>query len=171
MRAKLVALAIACLVASSAMGHAAPDHVPAQSASESASMACLSQADEGVVGGGSCIGRLVAPCSEAAVTTSAQLACIAPEQDIWDHRLEAAYAKLMRAYESADADYEPIRRLAPLLRNTQQSWRAWRDAKCGFEYSKFRGGSLGRIASAYCHLEETANRSLELQALLSETSL
>lgn len=131
---------------------------------------CLEQAAHGEANETSCIGVSVSPCSADALTTVEMLSCLAPEASVWETRMSAALETLGAAYSEQDTFEEPARALAPRLRIYQDQWLIWRDAKCGFEHDKFRGGSLGRIASADCRLETTARRSLELEELAEEAA-
>jgi len=99
------------------------------------------------------------------------LACLAPEIEFWETRLQATLDALRALYVEHDAYDDPVRALAPRLDAYQAQWVTWRDAKCGFEYDKFRGGSMGRITGADCRLYETARRSMELQDLIEEVGL
>ena len=130
---------------------------------------CLSDAEQGETREESCIGVSVAACLEEAFSTVDMLACIDPELTYWDDRLNDTYRSLYAEYAEQDTadDFSPIV-LAPTLREVQRVWITWRDAKCSLEYDKYRGGSMGRITGADCHLQETAERALELEYLLEE---
>lgn len=118
-----------------------------------------------------CTGAWVAPCSEDALTTVDILACYAPELAFWETRLSAVLVDLEQLYVELDQFEDATRALAPRLEIYQEQWEAWRAAKCGFEYDKFRGGSLGRITHADCQLTETSQRIVELGELLDEAGL
>ena len=106
----------------------------------------------------------------SAVTTVDMLECYVSETEYWENRVTVTFAALSEVYRLQDEDDEPVRALLPRLENVQAQWRQWRDAKCGFEYDKFRGGSLGRVVSVDCRLQETAERVLELEDLLEEAN-
>lgn len=146
------------------LAQAAGDPLPARQLAS-----CLEDADQGARE--SCIGISVAACTAEALTTVDMLGCLAPETEIWEARLSAAFDALRAVYVEQDGYDDPARALAPRLEAYQAQWTAWREAKCGFEYDKFRGGSMGRIASADCRLEETARRALELEDLIAEAGL
>lgn len=129
---------------------------------------CLSQPGPGLEREVACIGVMTGACLVDAITTVEMLGCYAPETDVWETRMMTAYEQLRAAYAEQDADEDPVRALAPRLESVQAQWSAWRDAKCGFQYDQYRGGSLGRIALADCRLSETAQRALDLEALLSD---
>lgn len=132
---------------------------------------CLSDAQQSDRIREACIGVSVAPCATDALTTVEMLSCLMPEIEAWESRLQTALDALRDLYAEQDADDDPARSLAPRLDTYQAQWRTWRDAKCGFDYDKFRGGSLGRITSADCRLDETARRVFELEDLIEEAGL
>lgn len=127
---------------------------------------CLGQ--PGVQREDACIGVVAGACLVDALTTVEMLACFVPELEVWESRMMVAYEQLRVVYAEQDVDEDPVRALAPRLESVQTQWSAWRDAKCGFEYDQYRGGSLGRITHADCRLTETAQRALDLEASLSE---
>lgn len=129
---------------------------------------CLNQSAPGQAREAACIGVVAGACLVDAITTVEMLGCFAPELEVWESRMTVAYDQLRLLYTEQDADEDPVRALAPRLESVQEQWSVWRDAKCGFEYDQYRGGSLGRIAHADCRLSETALRALDLEALLSE---
>jgi uncharacterized protein YecT (DUF1311 family) len=132
---------------------------------------CLSDVGDTAATDQNCIGVSVYSCLEGAFTTVDMLSCIEPERAYWDDRLNRAYRSLYAVYTQQDTEdgFSPVK-LAPRLRDVQRVWITWRDAKCGLAYDKFRGGSMGRITGADCHLQETAERALELEDLLEEAS-
>lgn len=132
---------------------------------------CLDEAQSGDGEERACIGASVAACTEDAMTTVDMLGCIEPELIAWEERLNDTYYELLGVYQDQDADDDPARAVAPRLEQVQSTWTEWRNAKCGLEYDKFRGGSMGRLTRANCYLEETALRSLDLQSLLEEARL
>jgi uncharacterized protein YecT (DUF1311 family) len=132
---------------------------------------CLNNAANGERPREACIGISLEQCTSDALTTVDMLGCLAPETEVWEARLDIAFAALRAVYVEQDADEDPARALAPRLDVYQSQWSMWRDARCGFEYDKFRGGSLGRITSADCRLVEAARRALELEDLIEERGL
>lgn len=132
---------------------------------------CLSEADQAMRARDTCIGVSVIPCSTDALTTVDMLGCLAPETEVWETRVLTALEALRAVYAEQDAYEDPLRALAPRLDAYQANWIIWRDAKCGFEYDKFRGGSMGRITRVDCRLDETARRALELEGLIEEAGL
>ncbi|MCH9752090.1 MAG: DUF1311 domain-containing protein [Alphaproteobacteria bacterium] len=150
----------------SAASLAQEDAPPLSSTAAEALEQCLAQDDIET-----CTGAWVAPCSEDALTTVDILACYAPELAFWETRLSTALVELEQIYVELDQFDDATRALAPRLEIYQEQWEAWRAAKCGFEYDKFRGGSLGRITHVDCQLTETSTRVAELRALLEEAGL
>lgn len=140
------------------------------SSPEQAMEACLGSAEMELQSSETCIGTLVSACLSSAITTVDMLECYAPETEYWEGRMAVTFAGLSEAYQSQDQEDDPLRALVPRLEAVQAQWEVWRDANCGFEYDKFRGGSLGRVVSADCHLQETAERTLELEDLLEEAA-
>lgn len=88
--------------------------------------------------------------------TFAMLDCIRAETAIQDARLNATYKKLRE-------QLTPARKIE--LRDVQRIWIQYRDANCSFYYDP-DGGSLARIMSNDCVLEETASRAKELEKFL-----
>lgn len=129
---------------------------------------CLAQLEREGGTSDSCIGVSVRACSEMAMSTADQRACIAPETVFWSARLQTAYDQLLKRYVSEDAEYSSVRAVAPLLRATQEAWQSWRDAQCSFAYGEYRGGSMGVAASAYCKMQMTAERALQVETLLDD---
>lgn len=132
---------------------------------------CLYQAEFGRGTQEGCIGIMYEYCPENAGSTVDMLGCIEPEIQFWDQKLNSVYGDLINVYEDQDSDFDEVRALAPRLRNVQLEWVEWRDAKCGFAYDQYRGGTIGRLTGANCQLEETAKRALEIQDLLAEARM
>lgn len=166
-----------CFAIGAAWGAASADETPDSLSADQAVAAshlhlldtCLADVATGGSTEESCIGVSVYACLNDALTTADMLACIEPELAYWDARLNESYRTLYAVYSEQDtADgFSPIK-LAPRLRDVQRVWIDWRDAKCGLAYDKYRGGTMGRITGADCHLQETAERALELEELLEE---
>ena len=134
---------------------------------------CLYQAEMQGKSREGCVGVIATPCLQDAVSTNDMVSCTARETDFWDARLNVKYNELRGAYMQQDRD-EPdgYIQMAPLLKSTQLQWIQWRDAKCkGFEFNRFRGGTLGRVTGADCLMEMTAERVFELEDLLAEAAM
>ena len=96
------------------------------------------------------------PClDKAGGVTTDMINCISTELKYQDDRLNKAYKALL-AELSIDRKKE--------LQDVQRVWIKYRDANCKFYYDP-NGGSIVRIASANCVLEETASRATELENL------
>jgi uncharacterized protein YecT (DUF1311 family) len=104
-------------------------------------------------------------------STVGMVACTAAETEAWDRLLNEAYAGLVIAAKRLALAAEEAGREAPdhegLLREAQRAWLAFRDADCSQEAAVWEEGSMGQIAGAYCLLDRTATRTLELRTKLS----
>ena len=82
--------------------------------------------------------------------------------------LNAAYAQLLAEAEGTDAEMKTLGSAAPAqvpaLREMQRSWIAFRDAACGYEASRWGGGSGAGPAASACVMELTARQALRLIA-------
>ena len=72
-------------------------------------------------------------------------------------------ARLNKAYKARLAELS-IDRKKELQDDVQHLWIKYCDANCKFYYDP-KGGSIVRIASANCVLEDTASRATELENL------
>ena len=123
---------------------------------------CLSQ-----IGGAECIGISAALCmtaTEGGASTYGMGGCLSKEADYWDARLNAAYQDLMRRARENDGDFNPPQSQAEALRDMQRAWIAYRDARCGYEYSLWQGGTGGGPASVACYMEVTGEQTLYLES-------
>lgn len=120
-----------------------------------------------------CQGIIYQACPGNAGSTTDMVLCTASETRFWDGQLNANYRELMAVYSAEDAlEPDSPYQLAPMLRDAQRAWIAYRDASCkGFERNRFRGGSMGRLTAAACIDDMTAKRALELADLLAETRM
>lgn len=123
--------------------------------------------------GPDCRGIIYEGCPGNAGSTQDMVECSDAGLRFWDARLNASYRELMDIYRAEDAeDPESPYQLAPLLREAQRAWIAYRDANCGaFERYRFRGGTLGRLTSITCMSDMTADRAHELEEFLAETRI
>ena len=86
-------------------------------------------------------------------TSTAEIVdCLAAETKVWDQRLNAAYAALLKSTEPERRDP---------LRTAQRAWLQFRDANCAFYDSG--EGTIHRIFAADCVRRMTQERALELQ--------
>ncbi len=129
---------------------------------------CLYQADLGTGTPEGCIGVISNPCFADAVSTVEMIACVEPEYQFWDGRLNETYQEVRGVLAEQDMANDDNYVLKTRLQSVQKTWISWRDSKCGFEYDRFRGGTIGRTISASCRMEETAKRVFELEDLLAE---
>lgn len=122
----------------------------------------------------SCIGVAADPCMNAPDTssTAGMSFCLGKELEHWDGLLNDAYAKVKTEAEATDAEMKQLgsaaEAQAPLLKEMQRNWIAFRDSACDWERSKWGGGTGGGPASAQCALTLTAEQYLRLAASLRE---
>lgn len=90
--------------------------------------------------------------------TSAMQECISGEHTHQDRRLNTAY-------QSAQTKLSQQRRNQ--LRDVQRKWIAYRDADCALRADP-GGGSASQMTENSCVLDKTAQRAVELEALLSQ---
>jgi len=98
--------------------------------------------------------------------------CYGAERDDWDARLNASYTQLMAIEKAIDAELEQLGsaapKTAPVLRDMQRAWIAFRDASCNYEGSQWGGGSGTGPAMSLCAMRMTAEQALTLMARLEE---
>ena len=118
-----------------------------------------------------CIGASANACMEATpggYSTYGMGGCISRELTYWDDRLNASYRAAMARAKSDDRDMgagengPPSQAVA--LRDMQRAWIPFRDATCGWEYSKWGGGTGGGPAMAGCLMRMTGEQTLVLEA-------
>lgn len=113
-----------------------------------------------------CIGKSSGVCMEATQsggTTVGRSNCVSRELDFWEYALNENYRLSVEKAEKEDAikaDYAPA--VAPTLREMQQAWVGYRDARCNFEMAQWGGGSGSSTASMNCLLGMTGNQALYL---------
>ena len=78
--------------------------------------------------------------------------CLNVKTAEWDKRLNAAYAKALKAAETKQRE---------TLRGAQRLWVQYRDANC--LYYSLGDGSIARVEAADCALRMTKARALELE--------
>jgi uncharacterized protein YecT (DUF1311 family) len=81
-------------------------------------------------------------------------ACYSDHAAQWEQRMAAAYPSAMKAQD---------KKQRTALATSQARWLAYRRAECGFYANP--EGSLAYIQSAYCMLDLTRRRALELEEL------
>lgn len=117
-----------------------------------------------------CAGAWARDCmaAEGGGTTLGMVDCARAEAAAWDALLNETWADLVllarrRALLEAEAGAEPGPHEA-MLREAQRAWLAFRDADCEQEYALWGEGSMRSVAGAFCTLDRTATRVLELRA-------
>ena len=115
-----------------------------------------------------CIGVAADQCmqGEGGGSTVGMTQCLGEELKIWDAKLNETYGDLLATTEKADgdasdADAESDSR-APLLKDMQRKWIAYRDAACAFDRSQWSGGTGAGPAGVQCSLSMTAKQALRL---------
>ncbi|WP_299839747.1 lysozyme inhibitor LprI family protein [uncultured Paracoccus sp.] len=122
----------------------------------------------------SCIGVAADACIDqpAGDSTVGMTGCLMGEYQHWDGLLNSAYAEVMQKAEANDAELKQLGSAAeaeaPLLKEMQRKWIAFRDAACNWERSKWGGGTGGGPASAQCAMTLTAEQYLRLASRLRE---
>lgn len=116
-----------------------------------------------------CIGQAAIACMQGpdGDTTYGMGACLSRETEQWDVLLNAWYSKALSHAETADADLADIGsaapKAAPVLRDAQRNWIAYRDKSCEFESVRYQGGTMGGPAAGDCMLQLTATQALRLR--------
>ncbi|MCT4332508.1 lysozyme inhibitor LprI family protein [Paracoccus sp. YLB-12] len=122
----------------------------------SAVEACFAQSDPSSA---ACIGDAADTCQTTqpqGQTTVGISECAMAEHAVWDDILNREYGNLRDAFSDRPA-------LAKQLLSAQRAWILFRDADCGLAYDRYDGGSMRVIAAAYCKLQHTARRALDLR--------
>jgi uncharacterized protein YecT (DUF1311 family) len=137
-------------LAIAAIATAAPKPADAPVADRAVVQKCLT--DKNARG---CIGKIAKACQAApgGETTMGMMECTGRERAVWDEHLNASYKMLQGKATPSQAS---------ALKQAQQAWIAYRDARCGFEASRYEGGSLAGVIAGDCLMEVTAERALEL---------
>lgn len=122
----------------------------------------------------SCIGIAAAACmeTEGGSTTVGMGFCLDQERQFWDAKLNQAYGEVMTGAKATDRELSDLGSAAekqePLLREMQRNWIGFRDAACGFERSRWGGGSGGGPGALQCLLTLTAQQYLWLDQYRGE---
>lgn len=161
MRRILPALILACL-AGPALGQAVtPEPEDADLMSQCLDAAADTVSTDNAVPALSCIGAASAPCMDNepdGYSTAGMTRCVQRETAWWDARLNTAYAAL-------EAHFTPA--VFARMRDAQGAWIAFRDADCAFVYEFYADGTIRSPAHAGCMLDHTAERTLDLEAMLN----
>lgn len=110
----------------------------------------------------SCINLIVDACADDDSPMNELRDCTGRETAAWDVILNEAYRSVRGTLREQDSESLDDLTLASDMREAQRKWIAWRDAKCGMEYQRFRTGTLGRDFYASCMQSMTAERAIEL---------
>ncbi|MDO5646445.1 lysozyme inhibitor LprI family protein [Paracoccus sp. (in: a-proteobacteria)] len=112
-----------------------------------------------------CIGIAAARCSDS--STAGMVSCLSAETDQWDNMLNDAYQVAMAESEAADAEAKALGmttpETAPLLRDAQRAWMAWRDATCAYAGAVYQGGTAAAPAVQNCVMDMTARQALAMR--------
>lgn len=117
----------------------------------------------------SCIGAASGPCMETpgGYSTVGMSSCLGQEYDVWDALLNDSYGRVMAATKATDTEMATLGSAAekqePALKQMQRDWIAFRDSACGYERSRWGGGTGGGPASVDCMLQLTAQQYLRLR--------
>ncbi len=117
-----------------------------------------------------CIGASAASCIESAGgVTAVQGYCYAEELGYWDDMLNHQYQLLRETAQRRDVELSEKGFGQPIaeegLRNMQQTWIAYRDARCGFVGAIYSAGTGAGPAGTECLMRETAEQTLLLSSL------
>lgn len=170
--------ALCCLLAFGLSGASAQDAAPADPGAPRFDRAvmdsCLEHARAQQDGGdpAACIGLASDKCMEepGGFSTAGMANCLGQERFYWDARLNADYAKVMANAEAADAELKALDSAipgqAPVLRQMQRDWIAYRDSSCLWEEAQWQGGTGGIVAASACAMRLTAQQALRLEQAL-----
>lgn len=106
-----------------------------------------------------CIGASANQCMQETVggeTTAGMGGCLDRERDFWDARLNAAYQQLLAQQRGNSTVLDE-------LRGMQRAWITYRDARCGYEYAQWGGGTGGGPAILACLMQATAEQTFILE--------
>ena len=113
-----------------------------------------------------CVGVTAGVCMEADYSTAGMSFCLYEEQAWWDAELNAAYKEARAAAKVADAELpEPLNVQEASLRDMQQAWIAFRDARCAWEAAQWQGGTGQGPAFAGCLMQETGRQVTTLRIM------
>lgn len=120
---------------------------------------CLAVQKAAKADSGSCIGAVTDACQQTpdGSTTYGMMDCNKREIAVWDSKLNATYAALLK-------DASP--KLKKALRDAQRTWIADKEATCLIPYSFFEGGTIAGPLGGSCVNDFTARRFILLNDYL-----
>jgi hypothetical protein len=148
---RIVLLAIVCVA-----GCAAIQTVSAQDSQDSVIEVCLAEA-AGPDARRACVGRHANACTQApgGDTTVGMVQCATAETRQW----EAVRDRQIAALRARETETQRALLEAALAEHAR-----WAQANCGYEASRYEGGTLARVIAATCMRDETAELTLSLLA-------
>ncbi len=117
-----------------------------------------------------CIGEASTACmaTPGGDTTVGMVDCLMAETRDWDTLLNDHYTKALAAAETADKELAEIgsaaEPAAPVLKQAQRDWIAFRDSSCRYQDLRYQGGTAGGPAAASCQMQLTAEQALRLRS-------
>ena len=162
-------LLLAATLALLAMPASAQDEVRFTSEDEQTMQQCFEAVNDTIASGDDsvslrdCIGSASNICQTApgGGSTVGMVDCSRREQSWWDGQLNSYYGELETALEPG---------VFASLRKAQKIWIAYRDAKCDFTYQLWSEGTISQVFLAYCLMDTTAERAIELSQALDAAS-
>ncbi len=160
----LTAATAALILASAATGSRAQD----PEAALSDLRVCLD--DDGISDTRACVGVYARACmaEPGGDTTLGMADCATAEAAAWDRVLDETFAELVvlsrdliALEQQAGATPAP---LDEMLREAQGVWIRFRESDCAQEYAVWGEGSMRSVAGAWCRLDRTSQRVIELRA-------
>lgn len=97
--------------------------------------------------------------------------CLGQEAQLWDTRLNDAFAELLpleRALDDSRPEGWALPSRAKALRHMQRDWIRFRDTACQYSRLRYDSGSLANSAQLACLMRLTAQQALDLEAFLEE---
>lgn len=128
---------------------------------------CLDRAAADDSDPAACIGAAANPCmaQPGGETTQGMVQCLTAETADWDLLLNGWYSRAMELAKTRDTGAGGNAPTAPVLKQAQRNWIAYRDESCRYEALRHQGGSIAGVVRAGCLQELTARQALRLRAL------
>ena len=118
-----------------------------------------------------CVGKASTLCMEGpgGYSTVGMVECLQSETRQWDGLLNTWYQSELDRATTADAQLDELGsaapKAAPVLKEAQRNWIAFRDKSCEYQSVYFQGGTAGGPAASGCMLELTAQQALRLRTV------